>query len=100
VSTKPETLLAGSTVYARPGDADVITKRRLSGAVAHYFVGPIRDTQEEAEADMARWQYDRAAQSARVLELEAAPGSAYGTSSLETAWDKAERVLRGEEPEP
>lgn len=37
------------------GAEDVITKHRASGSTSHYFVGPIRETVEDAEADRRRW---------------------------------------------
>jgi len=51
-----ERLYAGGSVFFRPGQEDVLTKRRAStGKEVHYFIGPIRETLSEAEQDRDRW---------------------------------------------
>lgn len=51
-----EKLSGGGSSFFRPGDADVLTKRRVStGREVHYFIGPLRDSLEEAQEDRDRW---------------------------------------------
>lgn len=56
VAQAAEKLCGGGSPFFRPGQEDVLTKRRaITGAEVHYFIGPIRETLEEAEDDRKRW---------------------------------------------
>lgn len=56
VEQAAERLYSGGSVFFRPGQEDILTKRRAStGAEVHYFIGPIRQSLAEAEEDRRRW---------------------------------------------